>query len=119
SLFNAMADTRSASRTRFVRAPDFLQGALKSLRSETEFMLTLPEPGGSGSSEPLFLYLPTGEYAVTMEGPLRAWKPSSETKTARSQGSGRLTLTQTDWHKLIVTRGPEGNTPARLKLRKR
>ena len=112
-LLNALAATRSPDSKRFPLAPDFLHGFQEALRDAPAFAVTLPVTAKDSTMESFMLYLPPGEYAVTMEDPLRSWQFANG-KGLRRQGQEGLSVTQADWRKISVNLTPPVDKPVRL-----
>jgi hypothetical protein len=119
AVLDAFAYTRPRQEGVFVRATDFLRGALESLAGATEFTLTPPFRNKESRSESLQVYLPRGEYTVTLEGPVRAWEIAADPKGVHLFEKNHVLITAAGWRKLTVTLAGASDVPVNLAFHRR
>lgn len=119
ALLDALAYTTPKQSGVFTQASDFLRGALASLNESTEVMLNLPFATKESKSDALMVYLPRGEFAVTMEGGVRSWQVPTLARGVTLLKKDLLRVGIPGWQKLSVTLAPPEIATPRLILRRR
>ena len=134
ALLDAFAYTEPQKSGTVVRASDFLRGALTALSTSPELTLIPPSALLQNGTTPLnkaakhpsadsfWVYLPRGEYTVSMQGGLRSWQFAGDAKAVHrldKNGLNELTVNISDWRKITVALASPTDKPALIRLRRR
>ncbi len=119
ALLDALAYTSPSQGGIFVRATDFLHGALASLSGATDITITLPILTPGKPLDTFFVYLPRGEFTVRADGPVRSWEFDDAPKGLHPLGKNSLLVGVAGWRKLRVDLAKATDAPVRLTFHRR
>lgn len=118
ALINALSYTAPKTQGTFVQAPDFLRGVQASLQGATDIIYTCPLPSHDGKAD-FWIYLPRGEFAVSLSGAVKSWVFASDAKAIHPIGASGIIVNVAAWRKLTLRFPPNADTPARFVLHRK
>ena len=117
-LNSAFSYTTPKTQGTFVQAPDFLRGVEASLRGATDITYTCPLPSHDGKAD-FWIYLPRGEFAVSLSGSATSWIFASDARAIHPVGGGGIIVNVAAWRKLTLRFPAKADAPARFVLHRK
>ncbi len=118
ALRNALAYTAPKTQGTFTQAPDFLRGVETSLQGAADITYACPLPSRDGKAD-FWIYLPRGEFAVSLSGSAKSWVFASDARAIHPIGTNGILVNVAAWRKLTLRFPANADAPARLLLRRK